>query len=219
MFDMSHPSYLREHARRLRAEKRLTIDELAERLALSRSTVYYWVRDMPIPGSGPGGGFSSEGQRKGTRAMKRKYRLLREAAYREGVGSYAELAEDPTFRDFVCLYIGEGYKRDRNRVALANSDPMVILHATRWVRRLSDRSPVFWLQFHADQDPGQLSRFWSDLLDAPSESVRLLRKSNSNQLTGRIWRSRYGVLSVTVGDTYLRARLQAWMDLTQRSWK
>ncbi len=216
---MSHPSYLREHARRLRAEKRLTIDELAERLALSRSTVYYWVRDMPIPGSGPGGGFSTEGQRKGTRAMKRKYMLLREAAYREGVESFAELAADPTFRDFVCLYIGEGYKRDRNRVALANSDPVVILHATRWIRRLSQRAPNFWLQFHADQDPDQLARFWSDLLDAPSESVRLQRKSNSNQLTGRIWRSRYGVLSVTVGDTYLRARMQAWMDLTQQSWK
>jgi transcriptional regulator with XRE-family HTH domain len=38
---MSHPSYLRERARRLRAERRLAIDELAERLAVSRSTVYY----------------------------------------------------------------------------------------------------------------------------------------------------------------------------------
>jgi excisionase family DNA binding protein len=219
VFDMSHPSYLREHARRLRAEKRLTIDELAERLALSRSTVYYWVRDMPIPGSGPGGGFASEAQRKGTRAMKRKYRLLREAAYREGVESYEELCRDPTFRDFVCLYIGEGYKRSRNRVALANSDPLVMLQATRWIRRLTDREPLFWLQYHADQDPEQLVRFWSELLEAPREAVRVLRKSNSNQLTGRLWRSRYGVLSVSVGDTYLRARLQAWIDLTQRSWK
>jgi len=95
----------------------------------------------------------------------------------------------------------------------------VILHGTRWIRRLSERPPIFWLQFHADQDPVKLVGFWSDLLDAPSEAFRFLRKSNSNQLTGRIWRSRYGVLSVTVSDTYLRARLQAWMDLTQQSWK
>lgn len=216
---MSHPSYLREKARTLRAERRLTIDEIAERLALSRSTIYYWVKDMPIPGSGAGTGFSSAAQRKGTRAMKRKYRLLREAAYREGVESYAGLAEDPTFRDFVCLYIGEGSKRDRNRVALANSDPIVILHATRWMRRLSERPLMFWLQFHADQQPAELVRFWSGLLDTPSDTVRLLRKSNSNQLTGRTWRSRYGVLSVAIMDTYLRARLQAWMDLTRRSWK
>jgi excisionase family DNA binding protein len=216
---MAHPSYLREKARTLRAERRLTIDEIAERLALSRSTIYYWVRDMPIPGSGPGGTFASEAQQKGTRAMQRKYRLLREAAYREGVETYGALSEDPTFRDFICLYIGEGYKRDRNRVALANSDPVVMLHATRWIRRLSERPLIFWLQFHADQEPDELTRFWSELLDAPPETVRLLRKSNSNQLTGRTWRSRYGVLSVSVADTYLRARIQAWIDLTQRSWK
>lgn len=46
---MAYPSYIREKARQLRIEKKLTIDELAERLALSRSTIYYWVRDIPIP--------------------------------------------------------------------------------------------------------------------------------------------------------------------------
>jgi excisionase family DNA binding protein len=105
---MTHPDYLRAKARQLREERRLTIDELAERLALSRSTIYYWVRDLPIPGSGPGRGWPEDAQRKGTRAMKRKYRLLREAAYREGVESYERLAADPGFRDFVCLYIAEG---------------------------------------------------------------------------------------------------------------
>lgn len=53
---VEHPSYLREKARALRIAKKLTIDELAERLALPRTTVYYWVRDLPIPGSGSGGG-------------------------------------------------------------------------------------------------------------------------------------------------------------------
>ena len=53
---MAHAAYLREKARSMRVERQLTIDELAERLALSRSTIYYWVRDLPIPGSGSGGG-------------------------------------------------------------------------------------------------------------------------------------------------------------------
>jgi excisionase family DNA binding protein len=44
-FAMAHAPYLREKARQVRVERKLTIDELAERLALSRSTVYYWVRD------------------------------------------------------------------------------------------------------------------------------------------------------------------------------
>jgi excisionase family DNA binding protein len=122
MFAMAHAAYLREKARSMRIERQFTIDELAERLALSRSTVYYWVRDLPIPGSGSGGVWPEAARRKGNVATQRKYRLLREAAYEQGMGEYETLAADPTFRDFVCLYIAEGYKRDRNIVSLANSD-------------------------------------------------------------------------------------------------
>jgi hypothetical protein len=45
-----------------------------------------------------------------------------------------------------------------------------------------------------------------------------MRKSNSNQLAGRTWRSEHGVLTVTTHDTYFRARLQAWVDLLRRRW-
>ena len=46
--------------------------------------------------------------------MQRKYRLLRAAAYEEAARSFEAMASDPTFRDFVYLYIAEGYKRNRN---------------------------------------------------------------------------------------------------------
>jgi excisionase family DNA binding protein len=143
MFVMAHASYLREKARSMRVERQLTIDELAERLALSRSTIYYWVRDLPIPGSGSGGRWPEATRRKGNVAMQRKYRLLREEAYEQGVREYEALANDPTFRDFVCLYIAEGYKRDRNIVSICNSDPSVVRLATRWMCRLSEKPPVF----------------------------------------------------------------------------
>jgi excisionase family DNA binding protein len=108
-----------ERRRRLRTERKLTIDELAERLALSRSTIYYWVRDLPIPGSGSGGGWPELAHRRAARATRRKHRLLREAAYREGVERFDQLVCHPGFRDFVCLCIAEGDKRNRNRAALA----------------------------------------------------------------------------------------------------
>jgi hypothetical protein len=216
---MAHAAYIREKARSMRIERQYTIDELSERLALPRTTIYYWVRDLPIPGSGSGGVWPESARRKGTHAMQRKYRLLREEAYREGLASFDELAADSTFRDFVCLYIAEGYKRNRNTVSLANSDPAVMTIATRWVRRLDDKPPTFSIQYHADQTPSELCAFWGDTLGIDSSEIRLQRKSNSNQLTGRIWRSRHGVLTVWVGDTLFRARLQAWMDRLRAEWR
>jgi excisionase family DNA binding protein len=203
----------------MRIERQLTIDELAERLALSRSTVYYWVRDLPIPGSGSGGGWPEGARRKGSRAMQRKYRLLREEAYKQGLEEYEALVVDPTFRDFVCLYIAEGYKRRRHTVQICNSDPAVMQVATGWIRRLTDKRLGFSIQYHADQDLAELCKFWSGTLGIDPGAIRLQRKSNSGQLTGRTWRSQHGVIAVRVHDTLFRARLQAWIDLLRSEWE
>jgi excisionase family DNA binding protein len=213
-----YPAYVREKARQLRLERRMSIDEIAERLALSRSTVYYWVRDLPIPGSGSGGGWPATAQRKGSMAMQAKYRRLREDAYEEGRAGFAMLAASPTFRDFICMYIGEGYKRNRDVVALCNSDPAVVALGDRWIKRFASNPVRYALQYHADQDLALVTAFWAQLVGCRPEDVRLQRKSNSNGLAGRSWRSVHGVLTVHTGDTLLRARLQAWMDCVRESW-
>jgi hypothetical protein len=81
------------------------------------------------------------------------------------------------------------------------------------------RNPVtLSLQYHADQDPVYLRRFWYGFLGEPEERLTYQRKSNSGQLKGRKWRSKHGVLTVRACDTQLRARLQAWMDRVQDGW-
>ena len=46
--EMAHPAYLRARARELRIKKHLSLDELAEHLALPKTTVYYWIKDLPL---------------------------------------------------------------------------------------------------------------------------------------------------------------------------
>ncbi len=211
---MAYPEYLRLRARALRLEKHLTLDELAECLALPRTTVYYWIRDLPL---GKPRRWSA-GQKKGTAAMQAKYRRLREAAYAQGLIDYDELVAVPTFRDFVVLYIAEGYKRNRNVVSIGNSDPRVVCAAAKWLARLSSKPPTYSLQYHADQDLTELRQYWGHVLDIDGAVITLQRKSNSGQLHGRLWRSSHGVLSVRVCDTLLRARLQAWIDRVRDDW-
>jgi AcrR family transcriptional regulator len=215
---MAHASYIREKARSMRIERQLTIDQLAERLALSRSTVYYWVRDLPVPVEMSRSARRQLARRRATAAMQRRFKSLRDRAYEEGLASFHELVKEPTFRDFVCLYIAEGYKRNRNKVSIANSDSAVLVVAMLWLRRLSQKLPTCSIQYHADQDLRELRAFWGKALDVDPDAIRMQRKSNSKQLEGRTWRSRYGVLTICVNDTLLRARLQAWIDCLSQEW-
>jgi AcrR family transcriptional regulator len=211
---VAYPAYVREKARKLRVEKHLSIDEIAARLALPRTTVYYWLRDMPL---GRPRRWSA-GQRRGTRNMQRKYALRRAAAYLQGRIEFADLIEDPTFRDFLCLYMAEGSKRSRNTVAVCNSDPRIVVLCAKWIRRFTHNALRYSIQYHADQDLEELRRFWAAKLAVEPDDIRFQRKSNSGRLTGRMWRSKYGVLTVSAGDTLLRARLEGWMHSLQDQW-
>ena len=210
---MTYPAYIRDKARELRTQKHLSLDEIAERLALPKTTVYYWIRDLPL-----GRPRSNPGQRKGSLAMQAAFRAKRMLAYTQGSVEFEELSADPTFRDFVCLYIAEGYKRNRNKVAVGNSDPAVVALCARWLRRFARNPVTFSVQYHADQDLQEIRAFWGALVGVPPEAIRLQRKSNSGQLAGRSWRSQYGVLTISAGDTLLRARLQGWIDCLRTHW-
>lgn len=211
---MAYPIYVKEKARQLREKKKLTIDELAERLAIPRTTIYYWVRDLPIG--------TTETQTlaalRAGQATKEIHRRLRAAAYNRGREEFPLLLRQATFRDFVCMYIGEGFKRNRNAVSICNSDPAVIRLGAHWIRRLASNPVRFSFQHHADQDPRELCAFWGRLLGVEPSAIKFQRKSNSGELAGRSWRSRYGVLQVRTADTYLRARLEAWMDGVRGEW-
>ena len=151
--------------------------------------------------------------------MQRKFRLLREEAYQDGRESFSSLAaDDPTFRDFVCMYIGEGYKRRRGTVSLANSDAAVVRLAARWIRRFASNPIWYRVQYHADQNLRELQEYWGAQLGVPPDDIRLQRKSNSSGLATRRRRSQFGVLTVGTNDTLLRSRLQAWIDLVKDSW-
>lgn len=216
---MTHPPYLREKARQLRTERKLSLDEIAERLALPKTTVWYWIEDLPDPAIRYRDSPRKQRAREASAGSNREhFKALRAAAYRMGQDEFSLLDAEPAFRDFICLYIAEGFKRSRNRVAIANSDPAVVRLGDHWIRRFARNPVTYSFQHHADQDPDQLKLFWSTYLGVDLAQFRFQRKSNSGQLAGRTWRSEHGVLTVTANDTLFRARLQAWMDQVKKAW-
>lgn len=215
LVNMAHRyDHLRDKAISLRTERQMTLEEIVERLKLPKTTVYYWIKDIPIPRTEK----QTEAQRNGTLAMQAKFIAIREQAYQQGLVEAPELLKVPSFRDFVVLYMAEGYKRNRNSVAVGNSDPAIVKLTYSWISRLSNRKIGFELQSHIDHDDNELRCYWSELIGVDSNTIKVIRKSNSGQLSGRQFRSVHGVFTVRVGDTALRARLQAWMDFVKAQW-
>src|SRR5436190_20253362 len=112
---MTHPPYLREKARRLRTERKMSLNEIAERLALPKTTVWCWISALPDPEIKFR---DSEGRQRGraivARLNRERAQAARERAYAGGLSEFDTLDAEPGFRDFICMYIGEGYKRNRN---------------------------------------------------------------------------------------------------------
>jgi hypothetical protein len=209
---VAYPLYLCEKAQALRREKHMSIDEISERLAIPRPTIYYWVGHIPL------GRRRRDNPHPGARKMVARFRREREEAYELGHWEFPRLASMPTFRDFVALYIAEGYKRDRNKVQICNSEASVMQIGTLWLRRFSRRKLDFSIQVHEDQDLAELTGFWANALSISPEEITLQRKTNSGRLGSRIWRSRNGVIAARTSDTLFRARLQGWMDRLHEEW-
>jgi excisionase family DNA binding protein len=219
---MAHSRYLRDMTRLLRVERQLTVDQLAKRLALPRSTIYYWVRDLPLRAARSDAGAPTTSADVAAAPEPDAVPPREQSAYEEGLCSFDDLAVQPTFRDFLCIYIVDGYKRDRKRVALANADPAVMRLANRWIWRLTDKSPSLSVYCHPDQGVGELRRFWSETVGVETDAIRAQRAAEG-ELTRRSHRwgplPVHGVLTITVDDTLLRARLQAWMRRMRESWR
>lgn len=212
---MKSLTHLREKAIYLRTIQNCSLDDIADSLTVSRSTVYYWVKDIPIARTLK----QTEAQKAGTAAMVAKCAARRQEAYEATYRVAATLLQDPDIRDFTVLYLAEGYRKDRNRVSFSNSNSQMIKFAHRCMKRLATNPHLYYsFQYHADQDPQELRAFWATLLDIAAERIHPIPKTNSGQLKGRRFACQHGIFMLQASDTIFRAQLQALMDTVQEQW-
>jgi hypothetical protein len=210
----------RRLARELRRREQLSIDQLSERLGVARSTVYGWVRDLPVPGSGPGGGFSEEARLRGSRKMAEGSRRLRELQYRCGVEQYAALRGESAFRDFIVSYLGLGKKGDRREVSFSHPDPLLMQIACHWMKCFGRNRLRFRLILPRDGDADRARAFWAERLDVPASVIKVeWRKGQPSPDSSATKHDLLGTLRVMATDTMLRTALQAWIDCARAEWR
>ncbi len=153
--DMKKYAHLRAKAQQLR-QKGATLTEICEQLSLGKSTVYGWVKGIPIPRTAR----QSEQRRKAAQAIRQKHEAQRQKWYNEGQAEAVEVLKNSQMRDFVVLYAAEGYKRNRNHVSICNSNPGIVQIAHTCIRQLTHNIHIrYQLQCHVDNDVAELKRY------------------------------------------------------------
>jgi hypothetical protein len=158
----------REEGRRLRAENK-TLEEIADALHVSKSSVSVWVRDVPFTPSqrrsGP--------HRRPHPAHDRKLREIEECDAL-GIRTIGTLDERAFLAAGVALYAGEGSKNE-GKVLFANTDAAMVAFFCVWLRRFFDidesrlRARVY---LHDGLDLDAAEDHWSHVAAIPRAQFR-----------------------------------------------
>ncbi len=131
---------LREEAVKLRADKRLSYGEIQKKLNVPKSTLSYWLQDYPLnekeilkfrQAAWLRGEVSRERFRN---SMKKRKDALECEIYSYQKKKLSNLKKESFFIGGLMLYLGEGDKKNKNRVGLANTDPAVIKFFIKWLQ-------------------------------------------------------------------------------------
>lgn len=199
-------------------KQNLTIKEISEKINKSESTVKRWLLPYGLK-------VSSENQKvnalKASLKMQENYALKRVEAYNKAKATVAVDLEDTLLRDFVNIYIGEGYKRNRDSVSIVNSDPKIILLSLYVMKKYflkSDKKMIMQIRYYKENDNElELLEYWQNL--ANNENVKFTTYIQPTvKAEGHNNSNKYGLVTVTINDTYAKQKLNAYMDYVKEEW-
>lgn len=170
-------SLLRQKAVELRIEKQLSYSEIRKRLGVPKSTLSYWLQEYPLTAEK-----ILELRRKGWQkgeASREKYRLT--------MRKKKEVADDKVYKKHLTffkkkitanisyvaglmLYWGEGDKRNKYRLGVANTDPKLLKFFITWaIKFLNANLKDFRAELHLYENMviAEEERFWRKSLGLP----------------------------------------------------
>ncbi len=201
----------------MRLRKRgISTRTIESRLGIARSTLHYWFKDVKI-----------SDYHKEILARKAKHSLViarKEAvkwhnaekekrmrkAHVEAESVVSKLKDQDTVDELALalLYLGEGMKKS-NSTAMGNSDPMILkffVGALEHLYMVPRNDMHCEIHIRADQEPAEITRFWSETLNIPIENFG--KPSIDKRTVGRPTYSHYkGVCVVRCSRVAIQRKL------------
>lgn len=155
-------------ARELRA-KGLTMDAIAEKLRVSKSSVSQWTRDVPFQPSL----LRTKARRRSPNILQRRKQEEIEHLRAEGIARVGRLDRKQFLVAGAALYAAEGSKAGWE-VAFANSDPRMVGFFCAWLRaffHIDESRLRLRIYLHEGLDLGAAVDFWTRLTSIPPEQL------------------------------------------------
>lgn len=198
----------KEEARKLR-QKGLSVNEITQKLGVSKSSVSIWVRDISltpeqIENLNNKNPFHIN-SRLGSIAMKNKFKDQRKSFQEEG--KEMALNNGMLFSQGCMLYWGEGSK-NRNSVQLCNSDPYLLrLFKNFLIKHFNIKEEEISLYINCYTGNGisveEIQEYWISILKLDKSNLRKTRIDqypNSSKKTKK-GKLPYGTCCLTVNRT------------------
>jgi len=197
--------------------KGYTLTAICKTLSISKTTVFYWLKNTDAYGRIKHLPPTKETREKASTSIRNKYAAVRDADYAKGLTEYAACSRTPLVKEFLMLFLTEGYRKTRNTVKITNSNPTLILLAQAWLNRwTADISKIKGaVSTYPDHDIKHLKTFWDQLLNISETRIVCFVKAGPGLLKGRKKPLPYGTCSIMVHSTPLRSRLEAWTRCMQ----
>lgn len=218
----------KKRARELRREGK-SVKWIADTIAVARSSVSVWVRDIELTEEQEeylrNSNERREAQKKGAEANVIKHRKLREKYQEEGREKARE--GDPLHLAGCMLYWAEGSK-SRNDVGFVNSDIDLMIYFLEFLRK-SLAVPEHKIKFRVnaylgnDLSKEDIIQFWQNALNLTEENMKKSsfdKKPSSSKQQGR--KLPYGVGEITVSSTrfsqHIYGAIQEYAGIDKPEW-
>ncbi len=212
-------SKLREKVVNLRINEELSYSEIQKRFAIPKSTLSYWLKDIPLSKERIDelrfcGRKKAEGKiEKFRESMRIKKEKEEKNVYEKYLGKFSEIkdVENSFFAAGLMLYLGEGDKRNKNRVNLANTDPEIIRFFIKWVVHffnIEKKKIRFQLHLYENMKIGDEENYWKKELDVfPNQLYKSqIRKLKKNSFSYSSHDS-HGTCSLYISNTKLKTEI------------
>lgn len=203
-------------------KKGLSYSEIQKQVKVSKDTLSRWCRDIALTHKQYERLLKKQlkGAKRGRiiGAKRQQFDRIKrtKAIMQKGVKEVGLLSRRDKFMAGLGLYIGDGYKNDKN-VGFTNSNPSVIAFMMNWFRDYSDITEAdfrgqIWI--HENLDELKARRYWSKITKIPLKQFRKSYiakvKKNSNKIRKNI--HSHGVFAIKVSRAATQRKILGWMS-------